>query len=194
MVRVRRHPQSCFARTSSEPSEHADRCRRRWPGCRTCAHHPCSLGPHQRPPCNSERCIAEDAKILLDRLSKDHCERAKDQYVPGLGIGRGGQGCAPPRNTRSQDHGKGLICARVCFLWARPPRRFAGTGTEIGCCGGGRSGPMRLPSSGRTRAPSASLLVPTAPWGHAGRSPRSPGANYACNPDRSCHMRLCQHS
>src|SRR5215813_11570692 len=74
---------------------------------------PLQLGTSSMAALCSDRCFVEDAKNLLDRLPEGHCERAKDQNVPGLGIGRGGRGCAPPKKTRSQAHDKGLICAHV---------------------------------------------------------------------------------
>src|SRR5215831_20601311 len=133
MVRVRRHLQSHLARTNSEPSEHADRCRGRWAGCRACTHDPCGLGPHQWPPCSSNRCLAEDAKDLLDRLPENHCEYAKDQHVPELGIGRGSRGCAPPKNSRSQDHDKGMICAHVTAYNCRACRALARDSATASC-------------------------------------------------------------
>ena len=109
-----------FARPMLRGARHADRCRRRWAGHRTCAHRARRMGPHQRPTCRPDQHFPRNAEYVLDRLPEGHRERAKDQDVYGLATSRGRRGRTPSKDRYSDEEtalvGQTEIDRRVCHV------------------------------------------------------------------------------
>jgi hypothetical protein len=195
----RRHRPRC-SRAGSQPCEHADRCRRRWPGRRACPHRACGLGSHQRASCEADRCFLENVQDILDRLPEGDLWASKNHDIPRVAARGGCRRYTPPENAPFIDDEKRLS-----------PCRYSKSRAEASCRPGSCCGPAASRSTARdlTRAGHnyASGLDPAdvarqsdpGPGSMHGRSRcgrRSwmPSPGMRCKLTRRLNGRICLHA